>query len=78
MRSARRRTDLVVFLAVLATGVVLVLSGIQPEAVSTVAIGLSTLYAAWQRQEGPPRGEEARPPAPPESGRSHAPGRASE
>ncbi|MEV6805837.1 hypothetical protein ACH4NF_26110 [Streptomyces sp. NPDC017248] len=36
------------FLAVLLTGVVLVLSGIPPEAVSTVAIGLSTLYAAWR------------------------------
>ena len=79
MRSARRRTDLVVFLAVLVTGVVLVLSGIQPEAVSTVAIGLSTLYAAWQRQEGPSRREEARPPAPhaPTEGGS-APVRASE
>ncbi|MGC0206537.1 MULTISPECIES: hypothetical protein [Streptomyces] len=79
MRSARRRTDLVVFLAVLVTGVVLVLSGIQPEAVSTVAIGLSTLYAAWQRQEGPPRREEARPPAPPAPAEGgSAPGRASE
>ncbi|MFF8729795.1 hypothetical protein ACF073_25370 [Streptomyces sp. NPDC015171] len=48
MRGPRRRTDLVAFLAVLLTGVVLVLSGIAPEAVSTVAIGLSTLYAAWR------------------------------
>ncbi|MEW2809863.1 hypothetical protein AB0929_22570 [Streptomyces massasporeus] len=78
MRSARRRTDLVVFLAVLASGVVLVLSGIRPEAVSTVAIGLSTLYAAWQRPEGPPRREEAGTPAPPEGGRSDVPGRTSE
>lgn len=48
MRGPRGRTDLVAFLAVLLTGVVLVLSGIPPEAVSTVAIGLSTLYAAWR------------------------------
>ncbi|MBL1108096.1 hypothetical protein JK361_26485 [Streptomyces sp. 5-8] len=48
MRGPRGRTDLVAFLAVLLTGVILVLTGIPPEAVSTVAIGLSTLYAAWR------------------------------
>ncbi|MEW2529482.1 hypothetical protein [Streptomyces sp. NPDC047071] len=55
MHLPRRRTDLAVFLAVLGTGVVLVRCGIEAEAVSTVAIGLSTLYAAWQRQDGAPR-----------------------
>jgi hypothetical protein len=48
MRGPRGRTDLVAFLAVLSTGVILVLSGVAPEAVSVVAIGLSTLYAAWR------------------------------
>ncbi|QCX81323.1 hypothetical protein C9F11_38700 [Streptomyces sp. YIM 121038] len=55
MHLPRRRTDLAVFLAVLGTGVVLVRCGIEAEAVSSVAIGLSTLYAAWQRQDGVPR-----------------------
>ncbi|MFI8929423.1 hypothetical protein ACIG3E_17310 [Streptomyces sp. NPDC053474] len=54
MHLPRRRIDLAVFLAVLGTGVVLVRCGIEAEAVSTVAIGLSTLYAAWQRQDGAP------------------------
>ncbi|MEU5890774.1 hypothetical protein ABZ835_28585 [Streptomyces sp. NPDC047461] len=72
MHTPRRRTDLVVFLAVLVTGVVLVLSGIEPEAVSTVAIGLSTLYAAWQRQDASPGRREQEPPAPPESERGRA------
>ncbi|KUF15084.1 hypothetical protein [Streptomyces silvensis] len=51
MHFPRRRTDLAVFLAVLLTGVVLILCRVRPEAVSTIAIGLSTLYAAWQRRE---------------------------
>ncbi|MFE5511247.1 hypothetical protein ACFQ9J_11620 [Streptomyces sp. NPDC056529] len=55
MRAPRRSTDFAAFLTVLLTGVVLVLCGVRPEAVSTIAIGLSSLYAAWQRQEGPPR-----------------------
>lgn len=51
MHHPQRRADLVVFLAVLLTGVVLVLCGVRPETVSTIAIGLSTLYAAWHRRD---------------------------
>ncbi|WP_172381694.1 hypothetical protein [Streptomyces sp. MNP-20] len=65
MHLPRRRTDLAVFLAVLGTGVVLVRCGIEAEAVSTVAIGLSTLYAAWQRQDGAPRTPDERDAADP-------------
>ncbi|QDQ15400.1 hypothetical protein [Streptomyces spectabilis] len=71
MHVPRRRTDLAAFLAVLVTGVVLILCGVKAETVSTVAIGLSTLYAAWQRQEGAPRDPDARDapgPHPPDSG----------
>ncbi|WP_037826382.1 hypothetical protein [Streptomyces sp. NRRL B-1347] len=60
MHFPRRRTDLAAFLAVLVTGVVLILCGVKAETVSTVAIGLSSLYAAWQRQDGAPRVPDAR------------------
>lgn len=49
MRTPSPRNDLIVFVAVLLTGVVLIICRVRPEAVSTIAIGLSTLYAAWQR-----------------------------
>ncbi|MFJ9419204.1 hypothetical protein ACIRPT_34365 [Streptomyces sp. NPDC101227] len=48
MNSAPRRIDLAAFLAVLATGIVLISAGVQPAALSPVALGLSALYAAWQ------------------------------
>jgi hypothetical protein len=47
MRSRLRRIDLIAFLAVLAAGLGLVLMGVQPEAVTTLAVGLSSLYSAW-------------------------------
>lgn len=50
MSSASRRVDLVAFLGVLVVGVGLVALGVQPEAVSTVAVGLSSLYTAWYRR----------------------------
>ncbi|GGV35507.1 hypothetical protein [Streptomyces spectabilis] len=78
MHFPRRRTDLAAFLAVLVTGVVLILCGVRAETVSTVAIGLSTLYAAWQRQEGTPRAPDARDasgPRPPDSGDRRPPER---
>lgn len=58
MRAPRRSTDLAVFIAVLLTGVVLILCRVQPEAVSTIAIGLSTLYAAWHRQDAAQRSDD--------------------
>ncbi|MFI9052136.1 hypothetical protein [Streptomyces sp. NPDC053427] len=48
MNSSPRRIDLAAFLAVLATGIVLIRTGVQPAALSPVALGLSALYAAWQ------------------------------
>ncbi|MFD9691738.1 hypothetical protein ACFWXO_38935 [Kitasatospora sp. NPDC059088] len=70
-RPARRRTltDLVAFLAVLATGVALVALEATGMTVVMVAGALSTLYAAWtvgsRRQESPERpdtGEAGRVP----------------
>ncbi|MFJ8162351.1 hypothetical protein ACIRBY_15660 [Streptomyces sp. NPDC096136] len=62
--------ELVVFLAILATGVVLVLVGhVSPEALAGYASALGGLYAAWRHR---PRGEEPRrtpPEAPPATGR---------
>lgn len=49
MRNPNPRVDLVAFVSVLLTGVVLIACKVRPEAVSTVALGLSTLYAAWRR-----------------------------
>ncbi|MFD6967712.1 hypothetical protein [Streptomyces sp. NPDC059979] len=48
--------DLAVFLAILTTGVVLVLVGhVSPEALAGYASALAGLYAAWHHR---PRGEE--------------------
>ncbi|MEU3352744.1 hypothetical protein [Streptomyces sp. NPDC037389] len=43
----KRIHDLIVFLAVLAAGIVLVLLGISPGALATVTASLSGLYATW-------------------------------
>ncbi|MFI1969413.1 hypothetical protein [Streptomyces cinnamoneus] len=40
--------DLIVFLAVLATGTVLVALGVAPQSLAAIAIALSGLYAAWR------------------------------
>ncbi|KOU56912.1 hypothetical protein ADK96_37380 [Streptomyces sp. IGB124] len=62
--------DLAVFLAILATGVVLILVGrVSPEALAGYASALAGLYAAWHHR---PRGEESRqtpPEGPPPSER---------
>ncbi|MFJ2598646.1 hypothetical protein [Streptomyces erythrochromogenes] len=62
--------DLAVFLAILATGVVLILVGrVSPEALAGYASALAGLYAAWHHR---PRGEESRqtpPEGPPASER---------
>ncbi|WP_405827085.1 hypothetical protein [Streptomyces sp. NBC_00105] len=58
--------DLAVFLAILATGVVLVLVGhVSPEALAGYASALAGLYAAWHHR--PRSGETQRTPleAPP-------------
>ncbi|MCX4808487.1 hypothetical protein ACFWWM_23585 [Streptomyces sp. NPDC058682] len=54
----KRGQDLIIFLAVLATGAALVLRGTTPESLATIAVAVSSLYAAW-RGGGPP----PRPPA---------------
>ncbi|MER7828068.1 hypothetical protein ABTX85_36550 [Streptomyces sp. NPDC096097] len=54
--------DLAVFLAILATGVVLVLVGhVSPEALAGYASALAGLHAAWHHR---PRGGETRQPPP--------------
>ncbi|WP_406087712.1 hypothetical protein [Streptomyces virginiae] len=54
--------DLAVFLAILATGVVLVLVGhVSPAALAGYASALAGLYAAWHHR---PRSEEAQRPLP--------------
>ncbi|MFG2974546.1 hypothetical protein ACGFYY_16335 [Streptomyces sp. NPDC048331] len=54
--------DLAVFLAILATGVVLVLVGhVSPEALAGYASALAGLYAAWHHR---PRGGETQQPPP--------------
>jgi cation transport ATPase len=51
LREHHQRTNLIVFLAVLTTGVVLIAMGVLPESLATIAVGLSSLYAAWNSQE---------------------------
>ncbi|MFD4997775.1 hypothetical protein [Streptomyces buecherae] len=45
---AHRVHDLIVFLAVLGTAVGLVLGGVAPESLATIAVAVSGLYAAWR------------------------------
>ncbi|PJJ01995.1 hypothetical protein BX264_2319 [Streptomyces sp. 2333.5] len=63
--------DLVVFLAVLGSGTVLVLSGVAPESLAAIAVAVSGLYAAWRGNGGPPQP----PSSPPSSGDSKGGGR---
>ncbi|MFF4013189.1 hypothetical protein [Streptomyces sp. NPDC001717] len=60
--------DLAVFLAILVTGVVLVLVGhVSPEALAGYASAFAGLYAAWHhrpRAEEPGRTPSEAPPAP--------------
>ncbi|MFF3091822.1 hypothetical protein ACFVRB_43350 [Streptomyces nojiriensis] len=59
--------DLAVFLAILATGVILVLVGhVSPEALAGYASALAGLYAAWHHrpQAGTRRTPPEAPPAP--------------
>ncbi|MFI1255982.1 hypothetical protein ACH4U6_19695 [Streptomyces netropsis] len=56
MRNSRQRIhDLIVFVAVLATGIVLICLGVAPESLATVAIALSGLYASWRGGRPGPR-----------------------
>ncbi|MFF5719849.1 hypothetical protein [Streptomyces buecherae] len=57
---AHRAHDLVVFLAVLGTAVGLVLSGVAPESLATIAVAVSGLYAAWRGSGDRPRSPEGR------------------
>lgn len=54
-----RRLELIAFIAVLATGVVLVWLGVPPEMLTTVGVGLSGLYGALHGRLG--RGDGAGP-----------------
>ncbi|MFJ5802982.1 hypothetical protein [Streptomyces decoyicus] len=47
--------DVVVFLAVLGSGTVLVLSGVAPESLAAIAVAVSGLYASWRGNGGPPK-----------------------
>ncbi|WP_328765564.1 MULTISPECIES: hypothetical protein [unclassified Streptomyces] len=49
---ASRVQDLIVFLAVLGTAMVLVLRGVAPESLATIAVAVSGLYAAWRGSGG--------------------------
>lgn len=57
---AHRAHDLIVFLAVLGTAVGLVLGGVAPESLATIAVAVSGLYAAWRGGGDRPRSPEGR------------------
>ncbi|MDT0448988.1 hypothetical protein [Streptomyces hesseae] len=46
--NGKRIHDLIAFLAVLASGIVLVLLGVSPGALATVTASLSGLYTTWR------------------------------
>ncbi|MGW2448810.1 hypothetical protein [Streptomyces sp. NPDC001675] len=43
-----RRLELIAFIAVLVTGVVLIWLGMPPDTLATVGVGLSDLYSTWR------------------------------
>ncbi|WP_405923294.1 hypothetical protein [Streptomyces sp. NBC_00035] len=45
-----RRSELIVFLAVLASGIAFIALGVTPNSLSTVAISLSGLYGAYRHR----------------------------
>ncbi|QHC23328.1 hypothetical protein [Streptomyces sp. GS7] len=45
--STRRPLDLIVFMAVLATGVLLIALGVPASSLATISVALSGLYNAW-------------------------------
>ncbi|MFE5491368.1 hypothetical protein ACFQ8S_00335 [Streptomyces virginiae] len=62
--------DLVVFVAILATGVVLILVGrVSPEALAGYASALAGLYAAWHHRPGGGETRRTPPEGPPASER---------
>jgi hypothetical protein len=42
-----RRTDLIVFVAVLVAGITLTALGVSPNGLSTIAVAMTGLYGAW-------------------------------
>jgi hypothetical protein len=65
VRAKHQRNDLIIFLAILTTGVVLIALGVLPESLATIAVGLSSLYAAWNSHEhARRRNDESQPGAP--------------
>lgn len=53
MRRSSSMMDLWAFVAVLLAGVLLILLGVSPQSIASVAVGLATLYAAWQGRRPP-------------------------
>jgi hypothetical protein len=49
----RPHTDLVAFIAVLATGVTLVALGLSPESLAAVTVALTGLHASWRAVRPP-------------------------
>ncbi|MEV7525924.1 hypothetical protein [Streptomyces sp. NPDC091371] len=64
MRQRTNRVhDLVVFLAVLGTAAVLMLRGVTPESLATIAVAVSGLYSAWRGSGGADGGGPPQPPS---------------
>ncbi|QMU78398.1 hypothetical protein GXW83_24500 [Streptacidiphilus sp. PB12-B1b] len=69
--TTRHRLDLIAFLAVLATGVLLTAMGISAGTLATIAVALSSLYGVWKGTgpAAPPTPHDSQPPgrtAPPD------------
>ncbi|WP_328997890.1 hypothetical protein OHA18_25905 [Kribbella sp. NBC_00709] len=52
MKPSRRFDSLIALLAILASGVVLIALGVDPDALGTISIALAGLYAAWASSGG--------------------------
>jgi hypothetical protein len=63
MRFSPSTADLVAYISSLVAGVLLILLGVSPESIAAIALGLSTLYAAWQGHRPPKSSQDAPPPS---------------
>ncbi|KJS62963.1 hypothetical protein [Streptomyces rubellomurinus] len=69
-RQDDRRIDVIVILAILATGVLLIVLGVQADSLGTIAIALSGLYTSWSTtRPSPPANGPAAAPRSPEDAR---------
>jgi hypothetical protein len=62
MKFSPKTSDLIAFISVLLTGVLLIFLGVSPQSIAATALGMSTLYAAWHGHRPPSSALTVQPP----------------